>query len=98
MASIIKTGTRSIADTADNVIHAGRCLLHGFHPELVFTGTVTFRDGAAAGGTIKHVMAIPAAAQTDRRANFGGVLFEKGLTVQLSAGATDRGLIVWEAL
>lgn len=92
-----KIGTRSVGDTADNVIHTGRCLLHGVYPELAsLAGTVTIRNGAAAGGTIVHLAAIGVLAAGK---SFGGVLFDKGLTVQLSAGsASERALIVWEAV
>lgn len=89
-----KTGSRTAGNTTDNVIHVGRCVLYGVYPELTTTGTITFRDGAAAGGTIKHIAAIglPQAGK-----QFDGVLFEKGLTVQLSV-ATDLSLLVWMAL
>lgn len=89
-----KVGTRTVGDTVDNVIHSGRCVLYGVYPELTTTGTITFRNGAAAGGTIKHVAAI---GLTQVGKQFDGVLFDKGLTVQLSV-ASDLSMIVWEAL
>lgn len=89
-------GTRTTADTAENVIHTGPCVLYGVYPELTTTGTITIRDSATAAGTgTKHVCAI---GLLQAGKNFGGgVRFAKGLTVQLSVN-TDLSLIVWEAL
>lgn len=92
-----KAGTRTTGDTNENVIHAGRCVLYGVYPELTTTGTITLRNAAAAGAgapAVKHVAAI---GLTQQGKQFDGVLFENGLTVQLSV-ATDLSLIVWEAL
>lgn len=94
-AAKIKEGTRTTGDTAENVIHAGPCILYGVYPELTTTGTITFRDSAtAAAAAAKHVCAIglPQAGKT-----FDGVRFNNGLTVQLSVN-TDLSLIVWEAV
>ena len=89
-----KVGTRTIGDTADNMIHTGKCVLYGVYPELTTTGTITIREGATAGGTIKHVCAI---GLTQAGKSFGGVVFPRGMSMQLSVG-TDLSLIVWEAL
>lgn len=39
---------RTAADTDEHVVHAGRCLVHGLHPEVVTTGVITLRDDNAA--------------------------------------------------
>lgn len=86
----IRNGTRSAASTSEQVICATRCVLYGIYPELTTTGTITIRNGEA--GTTKHVAAI---GLTQAGKTFGGVVFDKGLTVQQSVD-TDRHLIVWE--
>lgn len=90
----IKEGTRTPASTAEQVIHAGPCVLYGILPELTTTGTITVRDSAtaAAAGTV-HVCAI---GLTQAGKDFGGIRFNAGLTIQLSV-ATDLSMIVWEA-
>lgn len=93
MSNDRKNMTRTTGNTNENVIFAGRCLLHGVYPELTTTGTITIRDSAtAAGSAARHICAI---GLTQQGKKFGGVLFEKGLTVQLSV-ATDLSAIVWE--
>lgn len=88
-----KNFTRTPAATTETLIYSGRCVLYGVYPELTTTGTITFRNTAAAsGGTVAHVCAIglPQAGKA-----FEGVLFDNGLTVQLSVN-TDLSMIVWE--
>lgn len=92
-----KQGYHTPGDTAEHVIHAGPCILYGVYPELVTTGTITIRNTAtAAAGTVASLSAIglPQAGKS-----FGGgvgMLFDTGLTVQLSV-ATDLSTLVWEA-
>lgn len=89
-----KQGYHTPGDTAEHVIHAGPCIVWGIIPELVTTGTITLRNTAtAAAGTVASLSAIglPQAGKM-----FAGILFDTGLTVQLSV-ATDISTIVWEA-
>lgn len=85
---------RTPASTNEALIRTGRCVVYLVVPELTTTGTITLRDGATAdgNGTIKHVCAV---GLTQSGKSLGGVLFEKGLTVQLSQ-ASDLSAIVWE--
>lgn len=95
--SLFKNGSRTPGDTNENVIYAGRCKVLGVYPELTTTGTITLRNQATAAGgsgTIKHVCAI-GLLQAGKTLGPDGVLFDAGLTVQLSVG-TDLSLIVWE--
>lgn len=90
-------GRRTPASTDELLIHAGPCILHGVYPELTTTGTITFRDAAAIGGSnVRHVCAI---GLTQAGKTFGpsGVLFPVGLTVQLSV-STDLSLVSWEPI
>ncbi|HYF28591.1 MAG TPA: hypothetical protein VD931_22820 [Baekduia sp.] len=85
---------RTAGNTDEQVVCTRRCLVYSITPELTTTGTVTLRDDATAGGSnIKHVSAIglTQAGKTFPR----GVLFERGVTVKLSA-ATDLTLITFE--
>lgn len=98
-AAKVIEGTRTGAVITEQLIHSGACILYGITPELVTTGTITIRDGAAAdgSGTIMHVCAI-GLPQAGKQFSGGaaGIRFNKGLTVQLSV-ATDLSMIVWEA-
>lgn len=88
--------TRTPGDTNENLVHTGPCLVWNISPELTTTGTITLRDAPAAGdgsAVVKHVCAI---GLTQAGKNLGGVLFPRGLTVQLSV-ATDLTGITWEA-
>lgn len=87
--------TRLTAVTTEVLIHAGPCVLYGILPELTTTGTITVRDGALADGS-GTTMSVSAIGLTQAGKYFGGVRFNKGLTVQLSV-ATDLSTIVWEA-
>lgn len=87
-----KFGHRTIGDTAENVVCSKPCYVYNLSPELTTTGTITLRDSAtAAGATPKHVCAI---GLTQAGKDLGGVLFERGLTVQLSV-ASDLTLIAF---
>lgn len=91
--------TRTIGDTNENVIYAGRCVLFGIYPELTTTGTITVRNqptAAGGAGNVKHVCAI-GLLQAGKTFGPKGIILEKGLTVQLSV-ATDLSAIVWEPL
>ena len=86
---------RTPASTAEQLVHSGRCLVYFIIPEVITTGTITLRNGSATGGSaVKHVAAA-GLGQTGKI--MGGVIFDQGLTVQLSA-ATDLTGIVWEPL
>lgn len=89
-------GVRTAGDTAEHVISAKPCVVYGVYPELTTTGTITFRNAAATGGSaVLHVAAI---GLTQAGKSFGpGVVFDTGLTVQLSV-ATDLSLIVFETM
>lgn len=95
-AAKVREGTRQTGNINEQLVHSGPCILYGIYPELTTTGTITVRDGAAAdaSGTTQHVCAI---GLTQTGKDFGGIRFNKGLTVQLSVG-TDISMIVWEAL
>lgn len=85
--------TRTAANTNEQVIFAGRCVLHALLPEATTTGTITLRDSAtAAGSTALHIAAI---GLTQAGKDFKSTIFNSGLTVQLSAGATDRVAVLW---
>lgn len=90
-----KIGTRTPGAVTEFLVHSGPCVLYGIYPELTTTGTITLRNGAATGGSdVRHVAAI---GLTQAGKQFDGILFEKGLTIQLSV-ATDLTMVVWEAL
>lgn len=91
-------GFRTPASTAEQLVHAGPCIVYGISPDLTTTGTITIRDGAAADAS-GAVLSVSAIGLTQAGKQFGqakGVLCQKGLTVQLSV-ATDLSLISWEA-
>lgn len=85
---------RTTGNTDEQVVCTRRCLVYSVTPELTTTGTITLRDDAAAGGSnVVHVAAI---GLTQAGKTFPkGVLFERGLTVKLTA-ATDLTLITFE--
>lgn len=85
---------RTAGDTDEHVIHAGRCRVHAIRPELTTTGTITLRNAATIGGS--NVLAECAIGLTQAGKDMHGVLFDTGLTVELSVG-TDLSAIIWEA-
>lgn len=84
-------GYRTAGNTAEQVICPQRCMVYGIHPELTTTGTVTLRDDATTGGSNVKVLCAIGLTQAGKPFT-QGVLFERGLTVQLSV-ATDLSLI-----
>ena len=84
---------RTVGNTNEQVVYAGRCRLHAIVPELTTTGTITLRNQAtAAGGASASVSAI---GLTQAGKEFEGAVFEKGLTIQLSVG-TDLTSVIYE--
>lgn len=91
--------TRTAASTGEQLIYAGRCVVYGIYPELTTTGTLTFRDGAAAdaSGTIFHVCAIGLLQAGKMFGDAYAPRIQKGLTIQQSV-STDQCLVVWAPL
>lgn len=91
----MKTVHRTAGDTNEHVVHEGRCRVHGIFPEVVTAGTITLRNAATTGGSAILVKCAAALPQAGKKTQ--GVLFDTGLTVQLS-NAADLSAIVWEAV
>lgn len=80
-------------NTNEQVVSDGRCRLIAIRPQLTTTGTITLRNQAtAAGGASAHQCAI---GLTQQGKDFNGAVFERGLTIQLSA-ATDITAVIYE--
>lgn len=87
-----KVGFRTAGNTNEQVVFAGRCILFGIYPEKTTGGTITLRDSAtAAGATAFSVSAI---GLTQAGKEFGGIVCNLGLTIQLS-DATDLTTVVY---
>lgn len=96
MTQDIRQGFRTAGVTTEQLVMAGKCIVYGVHPELTTTGTITLRDAAATGGAnVIHIAAI--GLLQPGKTFSGGVLFQKGVTIQLSV-ASDLSLLVFEAL
>lgn len=88
-------GFRTAGNTGEQVVCDGPCKVHGVRPELTTTGTISLRNTkTAAAGTVVSLSAI---GLTQAGKDFNGMVFDTGLTVQLSV-ASDLSTLIFERI
>lgn len=88
-------GFRTAGNTVEQVVCAGPCKVHGVRPELTTTGTITLRNSKLADASA--VVSLSAIGLTQAGKDFNGMVFDTGLTVQLSV-ATDLSTLIFERI